>query len=82
MLRRRKATVLGFQALVAQYRLAEMHRVHLAAAGVDRAELFESSSSRRPIRFHDTRATFVTVALAVGRTEAWVSARTRVIARA
>ena len=48
----------------------------LEAAGVDRAELFERSAHRRPIRVHDLRATFVTVALANGKTETWVADRT------
>jgi integrase len=48
----------------------------LRTAGVDRAELFERSKSRMPIRVHDLRATFVTVSLANGRTEQWVSDRT------
>jgi predicted Zn-dependent protease len=43
---------------------------------VTRPELFERSAARRPIRVHDLRATFVTVALAAGRSEAWVTART------
>jgi len=36
---------------------------------LDRKQLFESSSSRRPICAHDPRASFITVALANGRTE-------------
>lgn len=51
-------------------------RAHLRAAGVDRAELFERSDARQPIRLHDLRATFITVSLANGRTETWVSDRT------
>lgn len=56
--------------------LADALREHLRTAGVTRPELFEESSARRPIRFHDLRATFVTVALANGRSEAWVTSRT------
>jgi integrase len=41
-----------------------------------RAELFERNASRQPIRLHDLRATFVTVSLANGKTETWVSDRT------
>ncbi len=41
-----------------------------------RAELFERSASRMPIRLHDLRATFVTVSLANGNTEQWVTDRT------
>jgi integrase len=48
----------------------------LRTAGVDRPELFERSASRQPIRLHDLRATFVTVSLANGKTEQWVSDRT------
>jgi integrase len=48
----------------------------LRTAGVDRAELFERSKSRMPIRLHDLRATFVTVSLANGKAEQWVSDRT------
>ena len=48
----------------------------LRTAGVTRPELFERSASRMPIRLHDLRATFVTVSLANGRPEAWVTDRT------
>lgn len=54
---------------VSSARLAEQFRKHLQIAGVDRAELFERSEARRPIRLHDTRATFITIALANGKTE-------------
>lgn len=53
-----------------------MLRDDLHAAHIDRAELFESSKSRRQIRVHDLRATFVTLSLANGRTETWVADRT------
>jgi len=43
---------------------------------VDRTALFEKSDTRLPIRAHDLRGTFVTVALANGKTEAWVADRT------
>ena len=56
--------------------LAAAFRAHLRAADVRRAELTEESDARRPIRFHDLRATLTTVALASGKSEAWVSART------
>jgi integrase len=49
---------------------------HLKAAGIDRPELFVDSEVRKPIRVHDLRATFVTVALACGKTETWVQDRT------
>jgi integrase len=48
----------------------------LRTAGVTRAELFERSKARQPIRLHDLRATFVTVSLANDKTEQWVSDRT------
>lgn len=55
---------------------ADRYRAHLEAAGIDRPQLHERSSARRRITFHGTRATFVTIALANGKTEAWISART------
>ncbi|WP_211365601.1 tyrosine-type recombinase/integrase, partial [Polyangium fumosum] len=51
-------------------------RGHLELAGVRRPELFARTETRMRIRLHDTRATFVTLALANGRTEAWVQDRT------
>lgn len=57
-------------------RLAEAFRADLTKAGVDRPELFERGKARRPIRVHDLRATFVTLSLANGRSETWVSDRT------
>jgi len=48
----------------------------LRAAKVTRGELFERSAVRRPLRVHDLRATFVTIALAAGKSEAWVCDRT------
>lgn len=55
---------------------AHRFRQHLRAAGVTRAALFERSATRQPIRLHDTRATFVTLSLANGRSETWVMDRT------
>lgn len=55
---------------------AATFRDDLRTAGVDRAQLFETSASRKPIRVHDLRATFITLALAAGRNEAWISDRT------
>jgi len=55
---------------------AQHFRAHLKTAGVARAELYERSKARQPIRLHDLRATFVTVSLAQGRTETWVTDRT------
>lgn len=57
-------------------RLPYFLRRDLKKAGVTREKLFEKSAVRRPIRAHDLRATFVTVALATGKTETWVKDRT------
>lgn len=59
-----------------KYDAAKLFREHLCAAGIDRAELFEHSAARMQIRRHDLRATFVTLNLAAGRTEAWIADRT------
>lgn len=56
--------------------LAKQLRQDLQSAGVSRPELFEGQGSRRRLRAHDLRATFVTLALACGRGEAWVADRT------
>ncbi|MBK9258238.1 MAG: tyrosine-type recombinase/integrase [Polyangiaceae bacterium] len=55
---------------------AARYREHLVAAGIDRSVLFERTDTRQQIRAHDTRATFVTVSLANGKSEAWVQDRT------
>jgi integrase len=57
-------------------RLAEQLRADLERVGVDRPQLFERSEARQPLRAHDLRATFITVALATGQTETWVMDRT------
>ncbi len=57
-------------------RMADQYREHLRAAGITRPVLFEQSKSRQRVRLHDTRATFVTVSLANGKSEAWVQDRT------
>jgi len=44
--------------------------------GVDRPKLFERSEHRIPLRAHDLRASFVTLALANGKAETWVTTRT------
>jgi integrase len=56
--------------------LADDLRDDLEAVGIDRAELFESTDVRRKINVHDLRGTFVTIALATGKTEGWISRRT------
>lgn len=55
---------------------ARLFRLNLKIAGITRAELFDESEGRAPIRFHDLRASFITIALAQGRTEAWITDRT------
>lgn len=65
-----------FRDLGRSTRIAHAFRTALKAAGIDRAELFERSAVRRPIRAHDLRATAVTVWLANGKTEAWCCDRT------
>lgn len=56
--------------------LAARLRAGVQLAGVARSELFERSKARQPLRVHDLRATFVTLALATGRSETWVADRT------
>ncbi len=56
--------------------MADTFRRCLRKAGVQRPELFETTKKRRQIRVHDLRATFVTVSLATGKTEGWISDRT------
>lgn len=51
-------------------------RSALELAKVTREELHQASKSRQRIRVHDLRATFVTLALAAGRSETWVADRT------
>lgn len=56
--------------------LADQFREHLRLAGVDRRELHLSTGERRPLRAHDLRGSFVTIALANGANEDWVMRRT------
>jgi integrase len=56
--------------------LATTFRSHLNRAGSMRQVLFQRTKARNPIRLHDLRATFVTLSLALGRTETWVCDRT------
>ncbi len=56
--------------------LAALLQSDLRRVGVSRPQLFERSKVRRPIRAHDLRATFVTISLATGKTETWISDRT------
>ena len=55
---------------------ADLLRDHLRTARVDRPQLFERSAQRQPMRIQDLRGTFVTLALAGGRSETWVADRT------
>lgn len=56
--------------------LARQLRKDLTLAGVTRHALFEHSAKRQQLRAHDLRATFITISLANGRSEAWVQDRT------
>jgi integrase len=56
--------------------LARALREGLQLAGVTRPELVVEAEGRRVLRAHDLRGSFVTLALAAGRTEAWVTDRT------
>jgi integrase len=57
-------------------KLSRQLKRDLLAAKVDRHELFHKGENRAPIRAHDLRGTFVTLALASGRSETWVQDRT------
>jgi integrase len=57
-------------------RLADQFRADLKTAKVDRPELFERNATRARVKAHHLRATFVTLALANGKTETWVADRT------
>lgn len=65
-----------FGGTVNRFGAAEDLRAYLKKAGVNRPQLFEASDTRIPLRAHDLRATFVTVNLAAGKTEAWITDRT------
>ncbi|HEY6056196.1 MAG TPA: hypothetical protein VIU86_19860 [Gaiellaceae bacterium] len=69
------ATTLVFP-LLSDTAEAEIFRANLRLAGIERPELFETAEGRGAIRFHDLRASFITIALAMGRTEAWITDRT------
>jgi integrase len=59
-----------------RWSLARQLRDGLGLAKVKRPELTEAKEGRRILRAHDLRGSFVTLALAAGRTEAWVTDRT------
>ena len=71
-----KGDALVFAGVEGPKRLAEVLREHLALAKVDRAELFEHNEKRRRFNVHALRSTFVTLSLALGKSEAWVCDRT------
>ena len=79
-IKRRVSDALVFEDLegvpVSANRIADVFRADLDAADVKRPELFERSKNRLKVRVHDLRASFVTLSLANGKTEAWVSDRT------
>lgn len=56
--------------------IAHRLRIWLRKAKVTRMELFETTDVRAQLRVHDLRATFVTLSMAAGKTEAWVCDRT------
>jgi integrase len=56
--------------------LARLLREGLALADVKRPELIVPKAGRMLLRVHDLRGSFVTLALASGQTEAWVTDRT------
>jgi integrase len=58
------------------YGLAYYLRKALEKAGVTRPQLFEMSDTRLALRAHDLRASFVTVNLSLGKSEAWITDRT------
>ena len=55
---------------------APTFRADLERCEIRRDDLHATTAERRPIRIHDLRGTFVTLALATGRSEAWVMDRT------
>lgn len=57
-------------------RAADTLRDDLREAKIKRLELFEDTANRQPVRVHDLRGTFVTLSLANGKTEAWITDRT------
>jgi integrase len=61
-----------------KFGIAMLLRGHLEAVGLkaERPELFATTAERQQIRVHDLRGTFVTIALANGRSESWISDRT------
>jgi len=67
-----------FPVVAGEPRPAERFREHLALAGVaeSRPALLEDTTDQQQVVLHDLRATFITVALANGRSEGWIMDRT------
>jgi len=59
-----------------RFDLAEGLRRALTKAGITRPQIFERTDTRLPLRAHDLRASFVTINLAIGKNEAWITDRT------
>jgi len=59
-----------------RYEAARELRARLREAGIEREELFEQTKERIAFRAHDLRGTFVTIKLALGKSEAWITDRT------
>lgn len=55
---------------------ASTFRTDLARCDIKRSDLHEDTKERRHIRIHDLRGTFVTLAMAGGKSEAWIMDRT------
>jgi len=63
---------------LSQFGMVEILHGHLRTIGLEatRPELFKTTANRLRIRVHDLRGTFVTISLANGRSESWISDRT------
>jgi len=63
---------------ISKYGLARLLREHLKLVGLEdeRPELFTTTPERRRMCVHDLRGTMVTIALANGKSESWISDRT------
>jgi len=57
-------------------KFAALLRQHLTDSGIRRPELFEHTEHRQQFRAHDLRSSFITVKLALGKSESWVMDRT------
>jgi integrase len=65
-----------FEDMVDSGHLADELRGHLQVAKITRPELYEHNDKRRRMNVHGLRSTFVTIALANGKSETWVQDRT------